>query len=56
MKEAILPVVCPILLYVGIRFVNPEMEPAGIFLVICFGVAIGALINKFLFKKEKAKK
>ncbi len=52
MKKIIFPIILAVLLPVILWQANPNLEVAGIVLTAGIGLAIGAVINKIVFKKK----
>lgn len=54
LKKAISPIICiGILIFVS-RLYNPKIEVAGMVLVMFLGIAIGVVINNFIFREKNA--
>jgi hypothetical protein len=56
MKKIFFPVIGAVLLPIVMQRVNPSIQAAGIILVAGFGLGIGAVINKILFKEKDSEK
>lgn len=54
LKKAISPIICTVLLIFVSRLNNPKIEVAGMLLLLFMGVAIGVVINNFIFREKKA--
>ncbi|NLB53001.1 MAG: hypothetical protein GX808_08705 [Syntrophomonadaceae bacterium] len=52
MKQLILPVILPVILFLGIKIFVPDMKAAGIFLLLIMAVLAGAVLSPILFKTE----
>lgn len=52
MKKVIFPAVCAILLIFVINSVNSNLEAAGYVFAAAFGLLVGSLINRLVFKKD----
>lgn len=55
MKKAISPILLAIVLAVIARIINSEINAVGLVLILCVGLALGALLNKFVFFREDEK-
>ncbi len=52
LKRAISPIICIGLLIFVSRLYNPKIAVAGMLLLVFMGLAIGVVINNYIFKEK----
>ena len=56
MKKIIAPVFIPVILFLVVRTMNPDVRAVGIGIVVAFGFVLGIVANSLLFKEKGQEK